>query len=792
MTVTADPGEVRDVETASARVNLIGSTELEQRATAVVAQAAAEEPGLALQRTSPSIAGVFVRGLTGNKVNVFLDGMRYSTSAMRGGISTFLSLVDPASVEELEVLRGPTGVQYGSDGLGGTLSFISQPASFFDGGLRTSGRFSTYGNTANHSLSSSLLLALSSRKISFLSDLAERRLNPLRPGGGFDSHSAVTRFFGLPSSSFIGERMPDTGFTQYGGMSRLAWRLTPTSQLSASYHRSQQDGGKRFDQLLGGDGNLIADLRNLMLDFATVRYERDRLGWLDQFTAAYSVNSQREERVNQGGNGNPRASISHEYERTTVHGLQAAGGRSLPHGQRLWIGGEFYGEQVSAPSFAYNPATGIFSLRRGRVPDGAAYRNGGAYVHDVLQAASGKLRLEGSVRYSAVSYSAHALDSPLVAGKPLWPDDSLSAGSTTFRAGLAVTPLAALTFSANVSSGFRAPHITDLGTLGLTGSGFEVAAPDLAGMGAQIGSTADRNAVSIGKPVTQLKPETSLGYEAAVSYRNNRVKMQFSAFRNNISDSISKQTLILPPGTVGQSLGGASIISQLASGAVFVDASSSPVLARANFGDARVYGFEHRLDWNLSPRWSLGTVSTYVRAADPATGLAPNIEGGTPAPDGYLRLRYNPARPRLWLETYLHGALRQERLSSLDLEDRRTGATRSRSNIASFFYNGATARGWVSAGADGKAGTADDRLMVSGETLSQIQDRVLGVGISSAPLYTALPGYLTLGFRGGFQLGERHSVSFALDNLADRNYRGISWGVDACGRSALLRYSYAF
>ena len=76
-------------------VSVIGPEEIMLRGKSVLAQVANEEVGLHLQRTSPTIAGIFVRGLTGNKVSVFLDGQRYSTGAMRGGINTFLDLVDP-------------------------------------------------------------------------------------------------------------------------------------------------------------------------------------------------------------------------------------------------------------------------------------------------------------------------------------------------------------------------------------------------------------------------------------------------------------------------------------------------------------------------------------------------------------------------------------------------------------------------------------------------------------------------------------------------------------------------
>ena len=60
-----------------------------------------------LQRTSPSMAGVFVRGLTGNKVNVYVDGVRYSNGAQRGGVNTFLNLIDQSAIDGIEVVHGP-------------------------------------------------------------------------------------------------------------------------------------------------------------------------------------------------------------------------------------------------------------------------------------------------------------------------------------------------------------------------------------------------------------------------------------------------------------------------------------------------------------------------------------------------------------------------------------------------------------------------------------------------------------------------------------------------------------
>jgi outer membrane receptor protein involved in Fe transport len=215
------------------------------------------------------------------------------------------------------------------------------------------------------------------------------------------------------------------------------------------------------------------------------------------------------------------------------------------------------------------------------------------------------------------------------------------------------------------------------------------------------------------------------------------------------------------------------------------------VLVRTNYDNARITGLEHSMDVQIPGGFSLGTVLTVLHAKDMATGLAPNIEGGTPGPDLYVKLRWSPARTTLWVEPVLHVVGTQDRLSTLDLEDRRTGSARTRTNIRNFFLNGATARGWVSAGPDGTMGTPDDILIATGETFVDIQNRVLG-SATSAALYTSVKGYTTIAVRGGFRVGHHHEFTFEFENLTDENYRGIAWGVDALGRGLSVGYTARF
>ncbi len=791
VTVTAERGQALDKDRVAQAVNVISDEAIRQRTTAVLAQVAEEEPGLALQRTSPTIGGIFVRGLTGNKVAVYIDDVRYTTSAMRGGINTFFNLNEPSSLRAVEVLRGPNSAQFGSDSLGGTVNLVTRVPGYGNATPETHGELNTFFNSADLSFGGNTLLTYGTRRTGLLANLAARRINTLRPGNGLDGHAAVARFLGL-RSDILGTRLTDTAFTQYGGTFHFNYSPETDQQLVLHYQRGQQDGGKRYDQTLGGDGNLIADLRNLMGDFGYVRYLKQGVGFFDNLSLTGSFNSQREERVNQGGRGNPFGNVTHQYERTRVLGFNGYLDKQLTRNNTFLIGADLYREKVKAPAFVFNPNTNLAMPSRPRIPDGARYLQYGFYAQDVLDAVQNRLRLSAAVRYNVASYLSRASNSALVGGQPLFPNDSFRTSDFSGRAGLVATAAKGLNLFFNYSRGFRAPNITDLGTLGLTGDGFEVDAFSATRLGGTIGTTAGRDAVSSGQPVVRVNSEVTNNYDGGVRYRHKRFDTSLTLFLIDFRRAITKQALILPAGAGGQFLGDQQITSQLANGVVFVALSSAPVLVRTNFSDARVKGLEFTLNARLARDWTFGGNFTTIRAEDKATGLAPNIEGGTPPALGFLRLRYEPAGSRYFVEAYSTLADRQTRLSSLDLGDRRIGATRSRDDIRDFFRRGACVRGLVNPGPDGRCATGDETtLRATGETLAQVQTRVLGTA-TAAPLFTYIPGYGLFSVRGGVRFGEGSLITLDFENIFDHSSRGLSWGIDGPGRSVTARYQYRF
>ena len=802
VTITAEAGQIastRDVDTA---VNIVTERKILERATEVVAQVVDEEPGVNLQRTSPSLSAVFVRGLTGRNVAVFVDGVRYTTSAQRGGVGTFFSLIEPSSLETVEILRGPNSSQYGSDVHGGVVNFISQAPRYGTANGEFHGHTNVFYTSVTNGFGGNTLLSYGMRNYGFLLNVNARRISTLGPGDGLDYHAAVTRYLGVPSDVF-GTRLPDTGFTQYGGLLRANFNLDDKTQLLFSYARNQQDNGKRYDQLLGGDGNNIADLRNLMTDTFYARLFKQDL-WIfnnGSFTASY--NGQREERINQGGQGNPVGTITNQRERTNVLGFNFYLDKQIGDNNTLLFGADVYRDKIHAPAFTFDPQTGRTVNSRPRIPNGAHYLSYGFFAQDNFTVIPDRLRLNGAVRYSVASYVSRAANSdPGPDGKPLFPDDSARFSALSGRFGGVVTVVGGFDIAAKYTRGFRAPNTTDLGVIGLVGTGFEVDATTAAARGGFVGTTALADAVSTGIPVTKLGPESSDSFDLSFRYTSQRFAFDATGFTTKLNDVYFDQALVLPPGAEGTFLGSERIFRQNENGLVFVEiAPTSPVLVRVNFDDARFNGVELNGRARFTDQWSTNANFTYIRAYSLLNGLPPNVEGGVPPATGFVSLRYQP-RLRFYIEGYSILAGRQNRLSTLDLTDRRTGGARSRTNIQNFFRRGACVRAVTTPGPSG-CGSAGGILIPTGETLAQVQNRLLPVGATingvlvvnndtAVPTHPYLAGYGLVGVRGGFKFNERSEVLVDLENIFDKSYRGISWGIDGGGRGVTVRFHHRF
>ena len=94
--------------------------QLQQKGTATLIEGLATIPGVSQVSTGTSIGKPVIRGLSGNRVLVYSQGVRIENQQF--GDEHGLGLND-AGVESVEVIKGPASLLYGSDALGGVLYF---------------------------------------------------------------------------------------------------------------------------------------------------------------------------------------------------------------------------------------------------------------------------------------------------------------------------------------------------------------------------------------------------------------------------------------------------------------------------------------------------------------------------------------------------------------------------------------------------------------------------------------------------------------------------------------------
>ena len=148
MVVTATLFEAEGYDIAQG-VHVVPDDNLSIRRT--LQDAIADLPGVHLQRTSYGQTSPFLRGFTGYHTLLLVDGIRLNNSVLRAGPNEYWGLVDPYSLERLELVLGPGSVLHGSDAVGGTVNAIPLRRKEYSEGYSWNGRLVGRTSTAEAS-----------------------------------------------------------------------------------------------------------------------------------------------------------------------------------------------------------------------------------------------------------------------------------------------------------------------------------------------------------------------------------------------------------------------------------------------------------------------------------------------------------------------------------------------------------------------------------------------------------------------------------------------------------------
>jgi hemoglobin/transferrin/lactoferrin receptor protein len=765
--VTATRGTGEDAASVPQAATLLERSALEARPYTIVTQALKEEVGVLAQQTTASQGSPILRGFTGQRNVYLVDGVRYNTAAWRDGPSQYLAWLPAADIDHIEIVRGPASAQYGSDALGGTVGVFS-PAITWRGPSSAHGTFGATVGSANAMRTSDVAAGVLRGGISLRASASLGAVSDLRAGGAVDSHSAVTRFLGI-ASSHAGDKLENTGYSMLGFSGSARLPIGAGRSMELSYRRGEQNDAHRYDNEIGGIGRYRSEFGPQQLDFGFARFESAQQAVFDELSATVSVNRQGDGRLEQA---RPGQRIDQQVNTTTAMGYSVQGTRSFTPRFRTLVGGEFYDESI-AGSRTFLENDGSVVRARPDIPDGTHYSTVGVFVQQSADLIANRLSVRGGLRYGHFRFTSER-DTALGV-----PQQDIPVSDTTFNAGGAFTATPNLTFTMSVSRGFRAANAFDFGAIGLSGgAGFEISPQRAVELQGIRGSTDGATASSTGQVVGDLNPERLMAYEAGARWHSGRVNLSLTAFNLDFHDAIERRTLVFPSSIVGLDLSGYTVIRQDEVGRAYVAGETRPIVTRVNVTRSRIHGYEGEANlrvssWMRARGWASMSRGTELETNLPRRRMPPGLGGAS--------LTWQPSGARWWVEGTMLAATRQNRLSDADIGDARIGASRTPASIASFFNGTAVDRGLVRGGV----------LVATGETLTQVQARVLG-GSALLAMFTETPGFVVFGVRGGMRIGSHLDLTVIGENLADRNYRLHGSGVDEPGVNLIARLRAKF
>lgn len=122
--VVTGVGRERSATEAYRPTTVLDEAELRRQLGSSVAATLANQPGISQRYNGPAASQPVIRGLGGDRVLVLEDGNR--TGDIASTSADHAVTIEPLTAERIEVLRGPAGLMYGSNALGGVINIVRE------------------------------------------------------------------------------------------------------------------------------------------------------------------------------------------------------------------------------------------------------------------------------------------------------------------------------------------------------------------------------------------------------------------------------------------------------------------------------------------------------------------------------------------------------------------------------------------------------------------------------------------------------------------------------------------
>ncbi len=455
------------------KIQVLRASEIQTMNQSSTADVLMNSGNVFVQKSQLGGGSPIIRGFETNKVLLVIDGVRMNNAIYRGGHLQNVITLDNSILERTEIVFGPGSVVYGSDALGGVMSFTTKnPLLSSDEKTKVkSGAYVRYMSAVS-GYAAHADVSLGKKRFGSLTSFTFTNFDDLRQGavrnpfyGSFGARNwYVERINGIDSMIVNKDTnlQVGSGYTQYDILQKFMYQQNEYTSHLINIQYSTSSNIDRYDRLtlLGSNGKprfaewYYGPQKRLLSSYTLTNNRANRFYNHSRLIAAYQFIE--ESRIDRRFKKDFR---NHRIEKLDILSLNIDFDKKI-NSHEIRYGAEGYTNMVRSTAFTENIVVDTVGSLSTRYPDGGsemkAFALYGTHTWEINQ----KLILNDGLRFSHVVLDADFQSKQFFP----FPFSSVNQSNSAINGnvGLIYMPGADWRFTINASSGFRAPNVDDL------------------------------------------------------------------------------------------------------------------------------------------------------------------------------------------------------------------------------------------------------------------------------------------------------------------------------------------
>lgn len=542
-----------------------------------------------IQKSQLGGGSPMIRGFSTNRLLYTVDGVRMNTAIFRSGNLQNVISLDPFEMETVEVLFGPGSVIYGSDAIGGVMSFqtLNPQLSLTDKPLITGNAVTRYSSASNEKTMHFDINA-GWKKWALLSSFSSFDFGDLKMGSKGPDEYLRPFYVQRQDSTDVVITNEDpkvqkpTGYSQINMMQKVRFSPNERWDIVYGFHYSETSDYSRYDRHIRNKNGLprygewYYGPQKWMMNNLNITHHAEK-ALFDQVTLRLAQQTFHESRISRDFN-KPDKEI--RKEKVLAYSANLDFNKLIGTKNNLFYGLEYVLNDVNSDGINENISTGSSVIGPSRYP-GATWVSLAAYVTNQFKV-SEKFSVQAGLRYNQYILNAD-FDTTFY---PIpYPEAEIKKGSLTGSLGFVYTPSEEWVLNANFATGFRSPNVDDMGKV------------------------FDSEPGSVVVPNRDLEAEYAYNFEVgALKVFNDILKVDLTAYYTILNNAMVRRDYTL---------------NGLDS--IMYDGTLSRVQAIQNAAIANVYGIQAGVEIKLPSGFGFSSIINYQKGEE-------ELDDGTTSP----------------------------------------------------------------------------------------------------------------------------------------------------------------